>query len=77
MQTKLKVGDKVLHVSGANCDGYDGMNGEIIKEDTAFRSQPCLLVDFGDSEHIWCYTDRQYNITLDLRLLNPLDGENV
>jgi hypothetical protein len=72
MNTQFKVGQKVRVITGANVvyfDMFNNMEGVII--DIARNNTPdvFIYVDFQNGYKIWCYTQKDRGITLNVEIL--------
>jgi hypothetical protein len=72
MNTQFKVGQKVRVITGANVvdsDMFNNMAGVIV--DILLNNTPdvCIYVDFQNGYKIWCYTQNDRGITLNVEIL--------
>ncbi len=72
MTHNFKVGQKVRVITGANVvdsDMFNNMEGLII--DIARNNTPdvCIYVDFQNGYKVWCYTQKDRGIALNVEIL--------
>ncbi len=74
MNTKFKVGQKVKVITGANVtpsEQFNGMQGVIIDITRNNTPDVMIYVDFENGYKIWCYTQKDKGIELNVEILTP------
>ena len=74
MNTNFKVGQRVKVITGANVTPskqFNGMEGVITDITRNNTPDVMIYVDFENKYHIWCYTQNDKGIELNVEILEP------
>lgn len=89
MNTQFKVGQRVKVITGANVtpsEQFNGMEGVITEIQRNNTPDVMIYVDFENGYKIWCYTQKDKGIELNVEILEdtpptpkwlPIDKDNL